>query len=388
MRYLFHRFGKFARWSNSLLPIKKFIFITLGSLMVSLIPGGLVTRGWAAGESGLKTVSPMEAFKPDQKNLAELTPLLVTASRFKTVAASDFEKALLMFCRAKGLQKMSAIDKGFWSGEQSQWAWNLFFSSAVHVPGGPRGDSGLVGYYNPFSDAFLLTEWASDGKIRTLVDAEMLMGDWLRNDTDVLDPVPLWLRGKVHRPVALGLAVAETVLAFERVFAAAPRGKWRARLPILQNDGALYDINYPALAVMLNNHLINVGAIADRETKDSALTVCRDQAGKVIEQASRGNVDTVFSKAANTLPETSAALKGIRPEWFTRLRVSGVLTDPEGTLILLTPRYDANPALSLFFAGDPKGHALERADLIDYQTFYNQLKFARHAAGAGKGGHK
>jgi hypothetical protein len=208
----------------------------------------------------------------------------------------------------------------------------------------------------------------------------------VRIDNAALDPVPLWLREKIHRPAALGLAVAESILAFERVFDGVSRDKWRSALPILQNDDALYDLNYPALAVILNQHLINVGAIADPTSKESALTACRELAQQLLEQASQGNIGPGLAKAVNTLPETAATLKALKPEWFKSLRVSGVLTDPGGTLIFLTSRDQTSAGLSLFFGGGPKEYRLQRVDLIDFQYFYNQLKFARHGAKATKGG--
>jgi hypothetical protein len=386
MRNGLARFSLFIPGYHLRRCIFRTLITALALALLCMTLGFAAAKGWAAGNPDSKASAAAEAFKPSQEDLAGLTPLLVSAVRFRTVARTDYEKALLAFSRDKGRHKLWAIDKGFWAPEQSQWAWNIYFSSAVHILGGRRGDSGIVGFYNPYCDAFLLTVWAPSGSGYSLVDAEMVMGDWVRIDNAALDPVPLWLREKIHRPAALGLAVAESILAFERVFDGVSRDKWRSALPILQNDDALYDLNYPALAVILNQHLINVGAIADPTSKESALTACRELAQQLLEQASQGNIGPGLAKAVNTLPETAATLKALKPEWFKSLRVSGVLTDPGGTLIFLTSRDQTSAGLSLFFGGGPKEYRLQRVDLIDFQYFYNQLKFARHGAKATKGG--
>ena len=362
-------------------------FLNFGhSLMATLLLLGLLCNAStaAAGPSDKPSPSSADAFhhvKPSDTDLKRLAPLMVSAARFKAMARTDFEKALLVFTRDNGRQKMWAIDKGLWTLEQSQWAWMNFFGAAVQVLGGRQGDFGLVGYYNPYCDAFLVTVWQPGPEIHQIVDAEMLMGDWVRNDNDELDPQPLWLRDKVHRPLALGLATAESLLAFERVFASASRDNWRTTLPVLTNEDALFELNYPGLVLMLNQQLISIGELI--VSQNPALQTCRDLAAKVVSQASEGIIAQSLSMAVDTLPETVEALTSIPPAWFNSLKATGVRTAADGVMVFLSPTERTNASLCLFFKGEAKGYSLRRIDLVDYQTFYNGLKFQRHEAAKG-----
>jgi hypothetical protein len=320
-------------------------------------------------------------FKPSQHHLQRLTPLMYSADRFKEVASTDYVKALLTFTTESGMQQMDLIDSILYENEQSQLSWMLFFNSAVHIIGGKAGDFPLIGYYNPYSDTLLITAWVKVDGLYKIVDAEMIMGDWVRDRSEALDYTPQWLREPRHRPAELGLSLARTMLAFERVFGNAEIKDWRSHLKILKSPKLLLDINYPAVAVMTNNHLLNVLGFSNPERSDHRLHSCNRLTGEHVTLAISGDIGRTLSMADSTLSDTAQTLKSIPSEWFSSLKVANALTDNEGCLVMLSPTKNTTASISIFFKGSGQTLSPQRIDLIDYQQFYNRLKYARMQEG-------
>ncbi len=352
-------------------------------LLMLCLPGS----GWPA-MAGAKTPATSGAYhnyKPSASQVTQLTPLMVCAARFKSLARTDFEKALLVYTRDNGRNKLWALDRELWDIELSQWAWMQFFGAAVPVLGGKQGQFDLVGFYNPYSDVFLITVWQPGRKVHQIVDAQMLMGDWVRSDTEDLDLVPLWRREPIHRPVALGLATARSLLAFEKAFASANRDNWRTRLPILKDEKALRELNDPFMALMLNQQLINVSGILAPDPDAKTLQTCRDLTIEVIKRAVDGKLEPILFLMADTLPGTARDLKAIPPEWFSGLKTTGVLTASQGVMVFLSPTEQTTASLSLYFSTAGKGVDIRRIDIVDYRKFYSELK-ADPSGASGKGG--
>ena len=369
---------------------KQFFFLIKEPLTVLLLVLFLLGGGWPAWAGPSEKATPASTgaypgFKPSARQAAQLAPLMVAASRFKSLARTDFEKALLVYTREDGRKKLWALDRELWDIELSQWAWTQFFGAAVPVIGGRQGRYDLVGYYNPYSDVFLITVWQPGRTFHQIVDAQMLMGDWVRANTDELDLIPLWRRKPIHRPVALGLATARSLLAFEKVFASADRDNWRSRLPILKDEAALKQLNDPFMALMLNGQLVNVGEIVAPDPDAKTLQTCRDITAEVVKRAVDGNLEPMLFLMADTLPGTARDLKAIPPEWFAGLKTTGVLTASQGVLVFLSPTEQTTASLCLYFSTQGKRVDIRRIDLVDYRKFYSELK-ADPSGASGKGG--
>ena len=352
------------------------------ALLIPFLCGSIALAGMSGKPTPI-SAAEQRGFKPSVDDLKKLTPVMLAADRFKSTARVDFEKALLIFTRDLGREKMWALNAGWGPPALSQWTWMHFLGAAVQVMGGRQGDFGLVGYYNPYCDAFLITAWDQRSDIPQIVDAEMLMGDWVRNDNDILDPTPLWLREEIHRPLALGLSVAESLISFERMLDGATPNDWRMKLPILQSEEALQYLNYPGLALMLNQHLSGIDALLDADAEDPALAACRQLAGRVLAEAAAGRIATSLSTATDTLPDTKTALLGTPPEWFKDLKMTAARTGPDGALIFFSPARRTTSSLGLYFSGTPKHYTLRRVDLVDYQAFYNRLKYYQYETAKG-----
>jgi hypothetical protein len=306
-------------------------------------------------------------------DIEKTAALLVSSARFQEVARTDYAKALLAYTKNKGIEKLHTIDSTLWEPEQSQIAWMLFFNSAIRVPAGLGSVSPLIGYYNPYSDVFLITAWAPEDDLYKIVDAELLMGDWVRKEDSELDIVPLWLRETTYPPEAIGLGVARSVQAFEDAFAQASSSDWRHELPILEEPDALQDLNYPLAALMMVNQQINVIDFSNPEPEDQQTMRLRDLTVSTIDMAGNGAIEYLLTSAKDTSEAVGHLLRNFPPDWFSTLKVASVVNASDGSLVMLSST-GKNASLALFFKEEDTILKMNRIDLVDYQNYYTYQK--------------
>ena len=303
-----------------------------------------------------------------------LTSLAASASYFKQTAVTDYAKAIITISTEQGMEALHHIDTAIWKATQSQIGWALFFNSAVTVYTGGDVKTPVVGYYNPYNDIFLVTVWSEDEGIYKIADAELLMGDFIRNENEALDVIPFWLRGEMHRPEAIGRSVALSLLAFEKIFNETTLDEWRKGLPLLTDQDGLNNINYSLAALRLNEHLINITSFSYTKTNNRQLESCKAATIETINIASNGNIDKILDTADGTSQTTAKRLKEISPKWFATLRVGAVLTNSKGGLVLLSPAQQTKGSLTISFKETSSKLQVKRIDLVDYQYFYEQIR--------------
>ncbi|MCK5642508.1 MAG: hypothetical protein KAJ19_17000, partial [Gammaproteobacteria bacterium] len=184
--------------------------------------------------------------------------LLTAANYFKRIFLTDYEKALLIFSEDKVIKQFKTLNKEIWVDTPPELGWSLFMSASVHVAGGVEGRTPIVGFYYPYGDVFLMTEWNMNEEIPKITDVEVVMGDFIRTETKELTAIPHWLRTKMFKPFALGDSVAKSIAAFEKLFGTEPVSNWRKKLPVLKKKEVLSEVNYPASALMIFNTLRNI----------------------------------------------------------------------------------------------------------------------------------
>lgn len=314
-----------------------------------------------------------EASTPGGSDIDRSAPLLFSSARFQKIARSDYAKALLAFTKDKGLERLHIIDSTLWEAELSQFAWMLFFDAAIRIPVGRVDDPSLIGYYNPYSDVFLVTAWAPEEGLYKIVDAELLIGDWVRKDDIEIGLIPLWLRGEKYRPASVGLSTARSILALEKTFSSATIANWRKKIEILGDDKALQELNYLPAGLMMNNHIINILDFSDPAPEDRQVKACRDQTSSIIDLASKGSIEKIFSTVKDTPEIVKDALRDIPPEWFSTLKVAAGLTSPDSCLVLLSSIEPSDGSISLYFKHSKGRTDLLHIDLIDYQSIYDYV---------------
>lgn len=324
-------------------------------------------------------------FKPDKEDLAMVAKLLTAVNSFKETSFKDFQQALLMFATDDAVKKFKTLTENVWIQTTPQTGWSFFISTSVHAVGGANGKKPVVAFYNPWSDVFLITVWSTDRDIPQIIDADMLMGDWLRKNDKAVNPAPSWLRTDLFKPAALGNSVAESMVSFEQIYPAKSLSNWRKNLRILNDQKALDEINYPAIAVRLYHILKNIDNFRSAGKDDIKMESCRNVTIEAMRMAANGRIDDILRNADETLPEAKNVLKSLKPGMFRTFDAVAAMTGKDGCLVFLSSVHDASGSISLFFRGDTKKLALKRIDVIDYQGFYKNLQQTRMAAAkAGK----
>lgn len=349
--------------------------ITIGLLVVSFISFKMLWGNSVSSKVKDDKVNQEVSIAFNDEELISGTKLLRAVNYFKRLSLTDYEKALMVFSGDKVIKQFEVLNKAIWVQTPPELGWPLFMSAAVHVIGGINGKTPIVGFYYPYADVFLITQWSMKDKIPKIIDVDVVAGDFIRIETEDLKMLPHWLRTKNFKPFALGDSVAKTIVAFENLFGTESILNWRKKIPALKNKEVLNEVNYPISALMIFNNLINIDAFrfADKET-NSRLESCRNLTIKTVKSAANQELDKLFEDADKTLSETKKVLKGWNKEWFLTLEVVAALEAQDGCLIFLSPVYDPSGAVTLLFEGRDTKLSLSRIDIVDFSGFFNMNK--------------
>ncbi len=309
-----------------------------------------------------------------QRPATRVASLLASSKYFQTAAAKNFARTLLALSKEKGKTQLYSIDKALWGRKSSQLGWMTFFNSAIPIYSKDPNGLPLVGYYNPYSDTFLITVWTQHKAIYKIVDAEMVMGDFVRGSSQPPSRVPLWTRKKQNYQAALGTGVAHSVMAFEDVFAGATYKNWRDKLKLLRMKAVLKDHNYPNISVMTSGHLLGLLNFTNMPGAAPKVEKCRNMAFEFIRQEAAGKSGQIFNAVATPV-ETADLLKALPQNWFKDLRVSAAGTGSKGCLVVMTPTKQTGWSIVFSMNGTNSSNLyIHRIDLLNYQQFYDLLK--------------
>jgi len=316
----------------------------------------------------------------EKNELKRTASFIASSKKFQEIAANDYADALLTLSKNKGMEKLHSIDKTIWDVKISQVGWKLFFDSAIRIYTNKLDRYPLVAYYNPFSDTYLITVWAQNNERYKIVDAEFLMGDFVRGSSKEFDNTPFWMRAKEHNIANLGISIALSTMAFEEIFENATMENWRKKLKILNDANVLENFNYPNIAISLHGYLIIIGNFLNTIDTDPLLQECSYATENILKFLRNGTIDKILASANETPLETVKALRLISRKWVENLTVTAGLSvginDRYECLVILTPRYESSMSMSFLFKDNPVKNQLQlnRIDLIDYQQFYNAIK--------------
>lgn len=342
--------------------------IVMSSILFTFLSAD-VCKGIMPDESLIQ--SGKAEFLAEKGNLERMTRLLSVVRRFKEIAQIDYKEGLALYADGEAKRQFVNLNDHIWLETSPEVGWSFFMTVAVDAVGAVNSENPLVAFYNPFSDIFLITAWRMDGEVPRMVDAEVLMGDWLRVESPSLSLVPSWLRTDTYKPAALGNSVAETINAFEHLFFAESNVYWRERLLVLENQQLLVDINYPAAAIMLDNSLANIDTFRTAEkTKQPHMVLCQEMTLTFLREAAQGHIQQTLASADKTLIVTRTILKTLAPEWFETLVAVAALSNSDSCQVFLASMYDASSTISLLFAAEENALSLKRIDVIDYMGFY------------------
>ena len=296
--------------------------------------------------------------------------LLESVARFRLECLGDYGKALTAHADAYVAREFKQFDQAVWPATRPALGWSFFFNSALICPGAARAAGTPVAFYHPWSDVFLVTAWTHDASGWKLNDAEVLMGDFIRKrGRPPFEPVRLWMQEDMYRPVAVGKATTESLLAFERIFREGPTdGTWRSVLPGLM-DAELLSGNYYGAGTLLAKNLAEMAPLMDTSGQgDSALI--RAGLSDVLDKALAGQAAAIGLEASATLPQARDALAAMKTDDWRRLTPVSLLSGPDRSLVMLAKADNPDIYLGLLFAKDRGRMRVQRVDVLSFNSLY------------------
>jgi len=226
-------------------------------------------------------------------------------------------------------------------------------------------------FYHPYSDVALVTAWTRNDAGTTLSDAELLMGDALRNQGQPpYKAEPLWLRSPQPAYLAAGIATAQTLRSSGQIFSSlnkSAKGSWRAAFPAL--------VPPPNMAA----NRLGVGAMFERSRvglyqylTHARLKPVRTQTHEALKQIRAKQFAALYQITAGTTPNIRSALETPSGQWG-QAKVLACVTKRdekkgEHTFVLLGIPGQAASLMSFWFQEGPAKTSplvLKRIDLVD-----------------------
>lgn len=294
--------------------------------------------------------------------------LMAAAGGFREAASRDFKSASTSFATRGGAQALARIDKALWEGVDNRIGWSYFFAVSIPTPIAAEGGS-LVTFYSPWSDVFLVTQWQPDrGGVR-IVDAEILLGDWVRRrGVPPLDAVPLWLRGGSHQPAAPAIAAADSIRALEQVFHGWRRGEWRTRLGGFTDTNQLTE-NRLAAANALGLAIEHAARFSADDANEEGLRL-RIALGLLLRELIRGNTAAALDAVNDIPPIMKLVLADLPKREFRNLVPVAALVDAESASVFMVPAATPEYLLYFRFSRSGKDFVPARVDFVSYQRTY------------------
>lgn len=344
---------------------------------------------WPGGEGQCRILSEDRGeARLDDISIIDLGPAQPTASpqpaanaesiaaaviRFRQLALIDAPQAIEAFCTPEARMHFGRFDKRVLAELEPETAWSYFFSTGITAAAaGPR--QAVVGFYNPWCDAVLLTYWQQGGRFAQIIDAELVAGDWLRTRGAFSSPpMPGWVRAGGYLPATLAKTVAETACAVETTFAGATPEDWRSKLPGLDDMKFIQQVDDPYVALLLIDVLQKVEKFyGPRRDEDARLTSLRRQTAEALKLAAAGKIDELLART-KTPPPVAEILKATPAEAFASLLVVDYLIAEDASIVFLAPQENPDYCLCLVMAGQKLGEATT-IELIAYDAVVTKWK--------------
>lgn len=317
------------------------------------------------------------AAKPDNPPSARM---LAKALEFRKQAQGGTEAAFVRYVgnSDKARKLFGFLGKTLCPHTDPAKGWGYFFETSIWSLGFPTRTTAVAVFYHPWSDVALVTEWIRHDTGTTLDDADLIMGDALRNlSKPPFEIEPHWLRGPLPAHLAAGISSARTVRGFERIFSPSNKpfkGGWRAAMQL--GDAGLLESNHTGVGTMFEGALAGL----TRYQEDAAMAPVRNQTRETLEQIRSGSWDKVYQVAAGTPAQVRTILKEHAEPWGNAKVITCVSKrdeqKKEHTFVVLSMPRLPEWFMSFWFrpgANPTLPPTLARIDLIDQNQSYKYL---------------
>lgn len=272
------------------------------------------------------------------------------------------------FSRPDATKRLEALDRVLWEEGQSGEGWSFFFSLALFDIAFPTANNPLVGFYHPWSDVWLLTQWQTAPNPQ-IVDVELVVGEWLRQrGKPPLDLRPDWLRREGFRTEQLARAVVENIGGFDALMR---EGKpWWQSLQLAERAELVRELNYPAAAIQLRLALLRAAQLAIGGKEPPVLQPLVDATREFVRAGREGQVAGLLKSASATTPDSAGLLEALPPPVYGLTTPVYWAADERHAAVFLAG--DTNPDFCLALAYDRVGAGvrLQRVDVLHFPSLF------------------
>ncbi len=273
------------------------------------------------------------------------------------------------------LEFFNTLSEDIWPEGERNSGWAYFFSSSMSSIGQLLSPLPVVGFYHPWSDVWIITQWQKEPEPQIL-SAEIVSGEWVRNHgIPPFDFTPAWLRGSGFRPDELSRAIIANLLQFDDAVHA--DSSWQKTLNLSGNSSLLEDVNYPAVSNALLFSWLRAMDAGMIESENKVLNDLLAGGQRFLTAGKNGRIDSMISLATGTIDETLQAVRAFKPDFFRSLNPVYWTADEKWATLYLIPGSNTDFCLSLRFLQDSAAMQLQRVDLLYFPEIMKQHRQGR-----------
>jgi len=276
------------------------------------------------------------------------------------------------FLTAQARAKLDELNRLVWE-EQADLGWSYFFARSLFEIGRPTSEAPLVGFYHPWSDVWLVTEWQVKPEPKVTA-VELFCGEWIRRRGESpMDLRPDWLRRDGFRAEQLARAVVDNMQAFEHL--AYGELPWRAALRLDEQQEVLDEINTPAVAVqLLGAYMRSMELMMGKKAFDDEcpmpplLGQLMQSCDRFLAAGSEGRAEFFVELAAGTSPAAAELIGSMPPEAYEQLAPAFWLADDDWAQAYLVPDQNPDSCLVLTYKRVADRLQLMRLDWVHFPS--------------------
>lgn len=306
--------------------------------------------------------------------------MMAKALEFRKQAQTESEAAFVKYVgdSDKAKKLFGFLGKTLCPNTDPAKGWVYFFETSIWSLSFPSTTTVVSVYYHPWSDVALVTEWTRKEGGTIMTDADLIMGDALRNlSKPPYEIEPHWLRSPLPSNLAAGISSARTVKGFEKMFSPlnhASKNGWRSAMQL--GDSSLMDTNHKSIGTMFERNLAGLTRYHD----DASMVAVRDKTREVLEQIRSGRMDTVYKTATETQPQVRTILKDHATKWGDAKVITCVTKrddqKKDHTFVVLSMPQRPELYMSFWFrpgTDQATQPTLARIDMVDQNQSYKYL---------------
>ena len=331
---------------------------------------------------GIATVSAEDAAASDGNGKTakvidpHLLKLWTGVVEFRKACAFQGESGWNRFVDRTVRHQLADLGPQLW-GDDSDDGWSYFFSLALFDIGRPTTAAPVVGFFHPWCDVWVLTEWRIDDEAR-IANVEIVTGEWLRRrGQPPFDLRPDWLRRDGFRVEQLARATVESIQAFDRIML--DKTPWRGALRLADDPdpaiAEMRDVDHDVAALLLTTGCLRYGELAsgDPDPEQPLLEHVSSMMQQFLAAGRKGTLGEIVASAKGTEPATAKIVRDLPKQLFHYLSPVYWVADQKRGIAFLVP--STNPDYCVAITGDWAGDEMHvsRVDIVSFPASFNAV---------------